>query len=119
MIHRDLKANNIVVTNNGDIKLIGFSVSKNLKSTMAQSSTNIGSPNWMAPEIIKSNDFDQYGNRVDVWSLGITAIELAEGKSPFCGMHPTRILFQIVRNPPPKLTKPDVWSASFIDFITE
>lgn len=83
--------------------------------------TYIGSPSWMAPEIIASNNVSKsgYDSRVDVWAIGITAIEMADGKAPFQDMHPTRALFQIVRNPPPALYRPSNWSQHFNDFISE
>lgn len=64
---------------------------------MDKAKTNIGSPSWMAPEVVISGD--GYGARADVWALGITTIEMADAKAPFQDMHPTRALFQIVRNP--------------------
>lgn len=76
----------------------------------------------MAPEVVasKGNRTNSgYDSRVDVWAIGITAIELADGKAPFQDMHPTRALFQIVRNPPPTLYRPTNWSENFNDFISE
>ena len=84
--------------------------------------TCIGSPCWMAPEIITSSHGTRksgYGNRADVWAVGVTAIELADGTPPYYNMHPTRALFQILRNPPPTFARPGNWSQSFNDFITE
>lgn len=89
---------------------------------LAKSSTQccIGSPSWMAPEVIKSTGANNgYDNKIDVWAIGITAIELADGKAPFEDMHPTRALFQIVRNPPPTVYRPANWSENLNDFISE
>lgn len=118
VIHRDIRANNILLTIDGDIKLSDFGLSCRLTSNLAKRSTTIGSPSWMAPEVVIGGDAS-YGNRADVWALGITAIELADGKAPFEDIHPTRALFQIVRNPPPGLNRPSNWSNDLNDFISE
>lgn len=75
----------------------------------------------MAPEVVltKQENVEGYGIRADVWSLGITAIELGDGKAPFQHMHPSRALFQISRNPPPTLYRPANWSETYNDFIDE
>lgn len=100
-----------------------FGLSNLLKSTLGKTASYLGSPSWMAPEVISTQEDGEntegYDNRADVWSLGITAIELADGESPFQDMHPTRAIFQIVRNPPPTLLRPANWSENFIDFINE
>lgn len=79
---------------------------------------NIGSPSWMSPEVVTGGD-KGYDNRSDVWALGITTIEMVDGKAPYADMHPTRALFQIVRNPPPGVAKPSMTSNDLNDFITE
>ncbi|KAK0157852.1 hypothetical protein PV328_011542 [Microctonus aethiopoides] len=121
IIHRDIRGHNILLTKEGEVKLIDFGLARGIKGEMGKRRTSIGSPCWMAPEIIASRSDPKggYGMRADVWSLGITAIELADGKAPYQDIHPTRTLFQIVRNPPPTFYRPDNWSANFIDFITE
>lgn len=121
IIHRDIRGHNILLTKEGEVKLIDFGLARGIKGEMGKRRTSIGSPCWMAPEIIASRSDPKggYGMRADVWSIGITAIELADGKAPYQDIHPTRTLFQIVRNPPPTLYRPDNWSANFIDFITE
>lgn len=74
----------------------------------------------MAPEVVSAAQGQgDYGNRADVWALGITAIEIGDGRSPYHDMHPTRAMFQIVRNPPPKLFRPTNWSENYNDFISE
>ena len=73
----------------------------------------------MAPEVIASAKGYSYDNRADVWALGITAIELADGRAPFSEMHATRAMFQILRNPPPTLYRQSNWSQNFNDFISE
>lgn len=118
IIHRDVRASNILLTNEGEVKLSDFGLSCRLSTNLGKRSTAIGSPSWMAPEVVTGGD-GAYGNRADVWSLGVTAIELADGKAPFQEMHPTRALFQIVRNPPPTLHRPSLWSNNLNDFISE
>ncbi|KAI8427544.1 hypothetical protein MSG28_002059 [Choristoneura fumiferana] len=117
VLHRNLRCSNILVTKDGEVKLSDFGLSTKLNSTMDKAKTNIGSPSWMAPEVVISGD--GYGNRADVWALGITTIEMADAKAPFQDMHPTRALFQIVRNPPPSVSRACMWSNDFNDFVTE
>ncbi|XP_033207351.1 neither inactivation nor afterpotential protein C isoform X2 [Belonocnema kinseyi] len=121
VIHRDVRASNILLTKEGQVKLVDFGLSKMVKGENGKRHTYIGSPSWMAPEIIASSRDSRsgYDSRVDVWAIGITAIEMADGKAPFQDMHPTRALFQIVRNPPPSLYRPSTWSQHFNDFISE
>ncbi|XP_012540143.1 neither inactivation nor afterpotential protein C isoform X2 [Monomorium pharaonis] len=122
IIHRDIRGNNIVLTKEGEVKLVDFGLSRTMKDELEKRHSYIGSPSWMAPEMIGSKDSEAdngYDSRVDVWAIGITAIELADGKAPFEDMHPTRALFQIVRNPPPTLYRPANWSKNFNDFISE
>lgn len=113
-IHRDIKSGNILLNTEGDAKLADFGVSGQLSDTMAKRHTVIGSPFWMAPETIQELGYDQ---KADIWSLGITAIELAEGNPPYHNMHPMRIIFLIPSRPPPTLTKPSQWSPEFNDFV--
>uniref|UniRef100_A0A3B3B8G0 non-specific serine/threonine protein kinase n=1 Tax=Oryzias melastigma TaxID=30732 RepID=A0A3B3B8G0_ORYME len=118
VIHRDIKGQNVLLTENAEVKLVDFGVSAQLDRTVGRRNTFIGTPYWMAPEVIAcdENPDSTYDFRSDIWSLGITAIEMAEGAPPLCDMHPMRALFLIPRNPPPKL-KSKKWSKKFIDFI--
>jgi len=122
VIHRDIRGNNIILTKEGEVKLVDFGLSRTMKNEFEKRHTYIGSSSWMAPEMVGSKDSGVdggYDSRVDVWAIGITAIEIADGKAPFEDMHPTRALFQIVRNPPPTLYRPANWSKNLNDFISE
>ncbi|XP_028966557.1 myosin-IIIb [Galendromus occidentalis] len=118
-MHRDIKGHNILLTENGAVKLVDFGVSSHLKETLARRNTSVGTPYWMAPEVVaceRQADFS-YDIRCDVWSLGITALELAQGEPPLSHLHPMRALFQIPRNAPPRLKAPQEWSATFNSFV--
>ncbi|XP_053129756.1 nik-related protein kinase isoform X2 [Hemicordylus capensis] len=118
VIHRDIKGQNVLLTENAEVKLVDFGVSAQLDRTIGRRNTFIGTPYWMAPEVIAcdENPESTYDYRSDLWSLGITAIEMAEGAPPLCDMHPMRALFLIPRNPPPKL-KSRKWSKKFLSFV--
>uniref|UniRef100_A0A8C7WBD5 non-specific serine/threonine protein kinase n=1 Tax=Oncorhynchus mykiss TaxID=8022 RepID=A0A8C7WBD5_ONCMY len=117
VIHRDIKGQNVLLTENAEVKLVDFGVSAQLDRTVGRRNTFIGTPYWMAPEVIAcdENPDATYDYRSDLWSTGITAIEMAEGAPPLCDMHPMRALFLIPRNPPPRL-KSKKW-CKFCSFI--
>ncbi|GMM30922.1 hypothetical protein DAMA08_036670 [Martiniozyma asiatica (nom. inval.)] len=111
-IHRDVKAANILVGLNSEIKIADFGVSTQLTNNLSRRMTFVGTPYWMAPEII---DRKQYGFSADIWSLGITAIEMAYGRPPLSQYHPFDVLHKIVDDPPPTLGIE--FSSEFHDFV--
>lgn len=100
LLHRDVKCSNVLLTEEGSVKLADFGVCTKLNDTLAKRNTLIGTPFWMAPEVIKEEFYDF---KADIWSLGICVIEMADGVPPFSHMHPMRAIFLI-----PMMTTPPV-----------
>ncbi len=108
------QSDNILLTIDGHIKLADFGYCAQLSSATQKRNSVVGTPYWMAPELIRGQDYD---TRVDVWSLGVMAIEMAEGEPPYLEYPPVRALFLIATNGCPKIGDPAAWSSLFIDFM--
>uniref|UniRef100_A0A8C1QK81 non-specific serine/threonine protein kinase n=1 Tax=Cyprinus carpio TaxID=7962 RepID=A0A8C1QK81_CYPCA len=118
-IHRDLKAGNILLTSDGDVKLADFGVSAKNTKTLQRRDSFIGTPYWMAPEVVmcETSKDRPYDYKADIWSLGVTLIELAQIEPPNHEMNPMRVLLKIAKSEPPTLAIPSRWSSEFSDFL--
>ncbi|CDQ85557.1 unnamed protein product [Oncorhynchus mykiss] len=119
VIHRDLKAGNILLSLNGDVKLADFGVSAKNTKTLQRRDSFIGTPYWMAPEVVMCETFKDrpYDYKADIWSLGVTLIEMAQIEPPNHEMNPMRVLLKIAKADPPTLMQPSRWSPEFSDFL--
>ncbi|KAJ8013986.1 hypothetical protein DPEC_G00035540 [Dallia pectoralis] len=119
VIHRDLKAGNILLSQEGDIKLADFGVSAKNTNTLQRRDSFIGTPYWMAPEVVmcETSKDRPYDFKADIWSLGVTLIELAQIEPPNHEMNPMRVLLKIAKADPPTLMQPSRWSPEFSDFL--
>lgn len=113
-IHRDIKAGNILLNSQGMAKLADFGISAQQVGDEKRTTT-IGSSYWMAPETLMGGGYD---SKADIWSLGITIMEMAEGIPPLIAEQPHKAAFRIVNDPPPKLSVPHMWSKNFVDFVS-
>eukprot|EP00178_Gracilaria_changii_P025232 TRINITY_DN7766_c0_g1_i1.p1 TRINITY_DN7766_c0_g1~~TRINITY_DN7766_c0_g1_i1.p1 ORF type:complete len:271 (-),score=65.21 TRINITY_DN7766_c0_g1_i1:124-936(-) len=114
-IHRDIKSDNLLLDMKGNVKLADFGFCAQLTNQVQARRSVVGTPYWMAPELIRGKEYDQ---RVDVWSTGIMAIEMVEGEPPYMNLPPLKALFTIVKNPP-KLSNPSKYSNEFADFMSQ
>jgi serine/threonine protein kinase len=113
-IHRDIKSDNFLLSLDGSVKIGDFGFAAQLTTERDRRNTVVGTPSWMAPELISG---DKYDCKVDIWSLGIVALELAEGSPPYISLNPMKAIFYIATKPPPTLADRAKWSPQFASFV--
>lgn len=115
LIHRDIKAGNILLDIDGHAKIADFGVSAQINHTYDNSKTFIGTPWWMSPDVLTHSD---YNSKTDIWSLGITVIEIAEGEPPYSNLKMRLAMLKIINDPPKGMTDPSLWSKEMNNFVS-
>jgi len=115
-IHRDIKSDNMLLSSKGDVKIADFGYAAQLTQKKDRRNTIVGTPYWMAPELIRGQNYD---TKVDLWSLGIMIMEMAEGEPPYMEFPPLRALFLITTKGIPDLKEPEKWTKEFRDFVSK
>jgi serine/threonine protein kinase len=113
-VHRDVKSDNVLLGANGEVKLGDFGYAAQLTAEQSMRNTIVGTPSWMAPELAVGEKYDE---KVDIWALGIVAIEIADGEPPHLKENPMKTLYLIATGPPPTLKNPVKWSEQFQSFV--